>query len=118
MACLAGASWVQNNILSKNPDPSLRVFVIWVPFLGGSRSAINPSIFPDSRVTYLWDQNAMSSQWFSRHVTRQPGPTWDYYMLFPPGARWVAAPGPVASQGGPVIGATAQLVAALRPFLR
>ena len=104
--------------MSKNPDPTLRVFVIWVPFLNGSRGAINPSVFPDSRVTYLWDQDAMSSQWFSRHLTHQPGPTWDYYMLFGPRARWGAAPGPVISQGGPVIGETANLVAALRPFLQ
>ena len=66
---------MQNNILSRSPDPALRVFVVWVPFLGGTRGAINPSIFPDSRVTYLWDQNAVSSQWFSQHVTRQPRPT-------------------------------------------
>lgn len=106
---------MQNNILSTNADPRLRVFVIWVPFLGGSRGAIN---LPDSRVTYLWDQNAISSRWFSRHITRQPGPTWDYYMLFGPRSRWGAVRGPVASQGGPVIAATADLVAALSPFLR
>ena len=109
---------MQSNILSKNQDPRLRVFVIWVPFLNGSRGAINPSVFPDGRVTYLWDQDAMSSRWFSRHLTHQPGPTWDYYMLFGPRARWGSAPGPVISQSGPVIGATADLVAALRPFLR
>lgn len=118
MTCLAGASWVQNNILSKNPDPALRVFVVWVPFLNGTRGAINPSVFPDSRVTYLWDQNAVSSQWFSRQVTGQPGPTWDYYLLFGPRARWGAVPGPVVSQGGPVIGDTGSLVAAIQPLLR
>jgi len=115
MTCLAGASWVQNNILSRNPDPALRVFVVWVPFLQGTRGAINPSIFPDSRVTYLWDQNAVSSQWFSQHVTSQPGPTWDYYLLF---RRWGAVPGPVVSQGGPVIGDTGSLLAAIHPLLR
>ena len=118
MTCLAGASWVQNNILSRNRDPALRVFVVWVPFLQGTRGAINPSIFPDSRVTYLWDQNAVSSQWFSQYVTGQPGPTWDYYLLFSPRARWGAVPGPVVSQGGPVIGDTWSLLAAIQPLLR
>ena len=117
MTCLAGASWVQNNILSRNPDPALRVFVVWVPFLQGTRGAINASVFPDSRVTYLWDQNAVSSQWFSQHVTGQQGPTWDYYLLFGPRARWGAAPGPVVSQGGPVIGDTGSLLAAIQPLL-
>jgi len=99
-------------------DPALRVLVGWVPFLGGSRDAISPEVFPDSRVTSLWDQNAVSSQWFSRHVTHQLGPTWDYYLLFPPRARWAAVPGPVVSQGGTVIGQSGQLLAAVRPLLR
>jgi len=109
---------VQNNILSRNPDPALRVFVVWVPFLQGTRGSINSSVFPDGRVTYLWDQNAVSSQWFSRHVTNQLGPTWDYYLLFGPRARWGSVPGPVVSQGGPVIGDGGSLLAAIRPLLR
>jgi hypothetical protein len=109
---------VQSNILSRTTDPKLRVFVIWVPFLSGTRAAINPSIFPGSRVTMFWDGTAMSSQWFSQHVTNQPSPTWDYYLLFSPQARWDAVPGPVVSQGGTVIGSTGQLLAAIRPLLR
>ena len=109
---------MQSNILSTMANPALRVLVVWVPFLGGSRGAINPSILPDSRVTNLWDQNAVSSQWFSQHVTHQPGPTWDYYVLFPARARWGAAPGPVVSQGSPVIAFSGQLLAAIRPLLR
>ena len=109
---------MQSNILSRTADPALRVLVVWVPFVSGSRGAINPSIFPDSRVTSLWDQNAVSSQWFSQHVTRQPGPTWDYYLLFPARARWGAVPGPILSQGGPVIDAGEQLLAAINPLLR
>ncbi len=109
---------MQSNILSRTADPALRVLVVWVPFMSGSRGAINPSILPDSRVTSLWDQNAVSSQWFSRYVTKQPGPTWDYYMLFPARARWGAVPGPIVSQGGPVIGASGQLLAAINPLLR
>ncbi len=109
---------MQSNILSRTADPGLRVLVVWVPFLGGTRAAINPSVFPDSRVTSLWDPNALSSQWFSQHVTHQPGPTWDYYLLFGPRARWGAVPGPAVSQGGPVIVDSGQLQAALGPLLR
>jgi hypothetical protein len=109
---------VQGNILTRTRDPDLRVFVIWVPFLNGTRAAINPSIFPGSRVISFWDATAMSSQWFSQHVTGQPGPTWDYYLLFSPRARWDAVPGPVVSQGGSVIGSTRQLLAAMRSLVR
>jgi hypothetical protein len=109
---------VQSNILSRTADPELRVLVVWVPFLGGSRGAINSSIFPDSRVTSLWDAGAVSSHWFSQHVTNQPGPTWDYYLLFPARARWGAVPGPIVSQGGPVIADGSQLLSAIHPLLR
>jgi hypothetical protein len=108
---------VQSNILSKNPDPRLRVFAVWVPFMAGTSGAVRPSIFSDSRVTDLWDQNAISSSWFSAHLTHQPGPTWDYYLLFGPHARWAAVPGPVVSQGGTVIGSSAALLAAIDPLL-
>jgi hypothetical protein len=106
---------VQNNILSKMTDPALRVYLIWVPFLNGTRSAINPAIIPDSRVTSFWDGHAISSRWFSRVSHFQP--TWDYYMLFPAHARWRSVPGPVASQGGSVIGMANHLLAAIRPML-
>jgi hypothetical protein len=109
---------VQSNILRTDPSANLRVYVVWVPFLQGTRTAINRSVFPDARVTNLWDQHAVSSQWFAGHVAQQPPPTWDYYMLFGPGATWKAAPAPVVSQGGPVIGSSGQLLAAIRPFLR
>jgi hypothetical protein len=99
-------------------DPGLRVLVVWVPFMSGTRQAINPSVFPDRRVTYLWDGNAISSQWLSAHVTHQLGPTWDYYLLFGANARWGSVPGLVLSQGGPVIADGAQLIAAIRPVLR
>lgn len=109
---------MQSNILSRTADPALRVLVVWVPFLNGSRGAINSSIFPDRRVTSLWDGSAVSSQWFSQHVTKQPGPTWDYYLLFPAQARWGAVPGPIVSQGGPVIAVGSQLLSAIHPLLR
>jgi len=98
-------------------DPSLRVLVVWLPFVSGTRQAINPSVFPDRRVTSLWDGNAISSQWLSQHVTHQPGPTWDYYLLFGAKARWGSVPGPVLSQGGSVIGSSSQLLSAIRPLL-
>ena len=109
---------MQSNILSRNANPSLRVFVVWVPFLAGTRSAINPSVFPDARVTSLWDGRAVSSQWFAQHVTHQPAPCWDYYLLFSSRARWGAVPGPVVSQGGPVISQTGALLGAIQPLLR
>lgn len=104
--------------MSRISDPNLRVIVVWLPFVSGTRQAINPSVFPDRRVAYLWDGKALSSQWLSAHVTHQIGPTWDYYLLFGSKARWGSVPGPVLSQGGPVIADSSQLLTAIRPLVR
>jgi hypothetical protein len=117
MTCLAGASWVQSNILSRTTDPALRVLVVWVPFMGASKHSINPNLFPGTRITSFWDPGALASQWLSSHVTHQSGPTWDYYLLFGPAARWGAVPGPVVSQGGPIIATSGQLLTAIQPLL-
>ena len=108
---------MQSNILARSASSNLAVFVVWVPFVAGTRQAVNTSVLPDRRVTDLWDGSAVSSQWFSAHVTHSGGPTWDYYLLFSPRARWGAVPGPVVSQGGPVIGDTGSLLAAIQPLL-
>jgi hypothetical protein len=86
-------------------DPALRVLVVWVLFPSGSRDGIYPSAFPDSRITSFWNQNAVSSQWFSQHVIGQPGPTWDYYLLFPPRAGISAAVLMLAAAGAVGMGA-------------
>src|SRR5258708_6592825 len=99
MTCLAGASWVQGNILSRMPDPALRVLVVWVPFVGGTRQAINPSVLPDRRVTSLWDPNSGSSQWLWAHVTNQIRPALDYYQPFGAPPPWGPAPRPWLRQG-------------------
>jgi hypothetical protein len=46
---------VQSNILARTADPKLAVFVVWVPFLKGTRNAINQSVLADSRVRRFWD---------------------------------------------------------------
>lgn len=118
MTCLAGASWVQSNILADSSDQRLRVYAIWLPFSGGSQEAVNPTVLADRRVSDLWDQQALASQWFSRHVTHLSFPTWDYYLLFGPNARWRRSPQPVVSEGGSVIGRSGDLRAAIAPLLR
>ncbi len=109
---------MQSNILATTASSHLAVFVVWVPFLNGTRSAVNTSVMPDSRVTDLWDGGAVSSQWFSAHVTHASFPTWDYYLLFGPKARWGSVPAPLVSQGGPVVANGGQLQAALQRLLR
>jgi hypothetical protein len=109
---------VQSNILSRASGSDLRVFVIWVPFMAGTRSAVNTGILPDARVTDLWDGTALSSTWFGQHVLHNGWQVWDYYLLFGPKARWGASVGPVITDGGPVIADTGRLISAIQPYLR
>ncbi len=108
---------MQSNILSRTSNKSLRVYAVWLPFSGGNQAAVNPAVLGDPRVKDFWDERAVASEWFSAHVTHFPVPTWDYYFLFGPEARWTQVPQPIVSQGGSVIGRAGALRAAIAPLL-
>ena len=109
---------MQSEILEKYPNARLKVLAVWFNMLAGdSRQFLDTKVLGDPRVTYYWDQDKVTGSWFSQHVTGEAGITWDSYFLYGPDARWGAAPGPLVSSGGPVIGSTTELGAAVRPFL-
>jgi hypothetical protein len=110
---------VQREILEADPGADLAVYAVWVPFLGGTRDAANLSqrVLPDPRVVQFWDGSALTSDWFAKHVERSPGPAWDVYYLYGPGARWSEVPGPLVSSGGTIIGRSSALKEAIGPLL-
>jgi hypothetical protein len=110
---------VQREILEADPEAGLAVYAVWLPFLGGSRDAANLSrrVLPDRRVVHLWDESAITSDWFAEHVERSPAPAWDVYFLYGPDARWSNLPGPLVSSGGTIIGRSSALKAAIDPLL-
>ena len=112
MTCLAGASWVRTEILEQLPNANLRVYAVWLPFLGGSFDAVDPAVLPDDRVVHVWDEEVISSDWFGGNVVGGGAPSYDYYLLFGPDADWPAggAP-PLAGVGSTIIGRGDQLVA-------
>jgi len=116
--CHAGASWVQDNILQSHPRTDVAVFVVWFPVLAGDdRSAWDPSVLPDPRVTDFWDGDGIVSSWYQNNVVHTSGIVWDAYFLYGPRARWRATPGRALSAEGPVDYHTGELEAAMRPFL-
>jgi hypothetical protein len=110
---------VQREILEADPDADLAVYAVWLPFLGGSRDAANLSrrVLPDRRVIHLWDESAITSDWFAKHVERSPAPAWDVYYLYGPDARWSDLPGPLVSSGATIIGRSSALKTAIAPLL-
>ncbi len=90
--CLQGASALEK-LLKTQPDPKLRVFVIWEPVLPTDMGA--PSTFTlkrvsDLRVSQYWDKEHMVS-----HLLGERDPAsvvWDYVAVYESGKLWDQAP--------------------------
>ena len=125
--CLRGASAIQK-LLDSQPDPQLRVFVIWEPVIvtdvapptSGTLARVH-----DARAAQFWDEDRVVSAEIVRSVRNDPGRyrfteplyedtiVWDTVLLIPPGARWETAfPVPVY-YGYPVVQEIDGLIAAL-----
>ncbi len=110
---------MQTEILEKEATANLRVYTVWVPFLGGNRDATRRTqgIMSDQRVTQYWDEEAVTSEWFTTNVDGGSGPGYDVFYLYGPDARWSDVPGPLVESGGTVIGQTDRLRAAVGSLL-
>lgn len=94
---------MQSEILEKNPQPGLAVYAVWLPFLGGSKQAIDTGIMADPRVVHFWDGARLTSEWFGDTVF-DGFLAWDVYLLYGPDAMWGATPSQPVSAGGTVLG--------------
>ena len=110
---------MQREILQTDRTPDLRVYAVWVPFLGGNEQAagIARQVLPDPRVVQYWDGGALTSRWFAENVDHSPGLAWDVYYLYGPEATWAKMPEPLLSSGGSIIGQSSGLDAAISPLL-
>lgn len=110
---------MQREILENSSSANLRVYAVWVPFLGGTRESADLSrgVLPDPRVVQFWDGSSLTSQWFAENVEHSAAPAWDVYYLYGPDATWTDAPGPLASSGGTIIGRSGELKQAISPLL-
>lgn len=106
---------MQNEILSKHPAADLDVYVVWFNmFPGDARWRWDGDGMTDPRVVHYWDEQKTVGTWFSANLTGRGSPTWDFYAVYPPDARDLAAP---SSQGGTIISRRAELQSALGPVL-
>jgi hypothetical protein len=77
-------------------DPSIRVFVAWVPILQDDKGPPDEetvALVPDGRATHYWDAEGALPKLF-HPVLRLPEdwPAWDVYLVYPPSVRWDAEP--------------------------
>lgn len=118
--CVQGAQLTQK-LLEEHSEANVRVYSVWLPMLPGDRrSAWNPKLLSDRRVTHYWDGGAkVVGAWFRDHLAEldktgaeghdfmrgafgNKRAAWDVYFLFGPDAVWEEIPAPLISWGRPV----------------
>ena len=85
--------------MSRIDSPDLRVYIVWVPIMGGDSLATAREALPrlrGERVRHYWDESGALGKAAGRTLAlpvRQgaPGETafaWDVYLAYGPGATW------------------------------
>jgi hypothetical protein len=123
--CLAGARWVQDEILEKNPTLDLKVYMVWLPvYFTDRRSAWDEHVMPDSRVAHYWDEERIVGQWLAEHTNENRdgmiyGAYWDRYFLYSPSVTWESSGLSEDSliSHYPIVYNTDDLLAQIEPFL-
>ena len=103
---MRGARWVQERLLDRYDDPSLKVYAVWFSMVrGDKRSAFNPRLLTDPRVTHLWDEEKIVGRWFGENFELEGCDNevlWDAFFVFGPDAVWMNKPGPLENCGFPI----------------
>ena len=101
-----GASWVQEEVLTKHKDADLKVYAIWFSMYPTDRREQWPAnILTDPRVVNIWDELKVVGTFYAERYgemesTVVPESTgwqdtpilWDAYLVYGPDARWEDAP--------------------------
>ena len=88
---------VQDNVLAKLNNDTLRVYVVWTPVLReDNRMAARQSVasITDGRATHFWDEDKSLGLSFGKLVTlpRKRELAWDVYFVFDEQSEWRETP--------------------------
>ncbi|HMC83335.1 MAG TPA: hypothetical protein VKL61_08900 [Candidatus Polarisedimenticolia bacterium] len=103
---MAGARWVQTEILRQNPSLKVKVYAVWFNMVWSDSRSFWPSrAMNDPRVTNLWDRKKIVGRWYASQIdgADPDAVVWDTYYLYGPEARWDGAPPAAISHGGPIV---------------
>ncbi|MCI0396701.1 MAG: YceI family protein, partial [Chloroflexi bacterium] len=124
-SCLAGARWLEEQLLRPHPELEVQVYAVWFAMvspeflpaeLDGRR---DESLLNDPRVIHFWDQQRLVNAWFAANVPLE-GPEraslrrtygqldwgvyiWDAYFLYGPEGEWAGVAQAPAGAGYPII---------------
>lgn len=113
---MAGARWVQKDLLAANPDAELEVLAVWFNmYQGDDRSQWPAQLLTDPRVVHYWDRDQILGRYYAEHVTdrRMGDIEWDAYFLYSPDSRGEEALPAAIVSGAPIVHNTEQLEEAL-----
>jgi hypothetical protein len=108
---------VRENVLDRDPDPTLRLFVVWMPMLPtDARDEIDAERLSGPRIRQFWDGERI----LGTHLAEldigglgYSGIVWDAFFVFGSDARWDERPSALVASGAPVIAETEKLESAL-----
>jgi len=100
---------MQREVLSKYPDPDLRVYMVWVPKLRGLERDVASATtqYPDVRAMHFWDAPSVLVRGY-RDTLKLPEDAWDVFLLYGPDARWDDARPPVPEYWAHQLGTAAK----------
>jgi hypothetical protein len=95
--CIRGVTAVEEEVLRKLADPSLRVYLVWVPVMpkDDARAAEQAAArFAAPRVRQYWDADGRLAAALGRtlEIPADDGPAWDVYLLYDRGRHWEGTP--------------------------
>lgn len=114
--CIAGAEWVQKNVLEPNPEAEIRVFAIWFNMISGDKRSRWPgTILNDPRVVHFWDANRTVGRWYAQDPQvretslTDAGVVWDTFFLYGQQAVWESTPSELIDHGSTIMASRQRL---------
>ena len=117
--CLTGASWLQQEVLSRNPDSKLAVYAVWEKGLPtDSRAEWDGSVLADRRVDHFWDPDRVVREALAAQGDAQESRAHlDQFFVFGPEANWAGSPSGLLETGRSILGRSDEVRKALTPLL-
>lgn len=119
--CVAGANWVEDNILDAYPEADIAVIAVWFNMYPGDQKAKwDPIIIDDARVSHYWNEGKQLGRWYAEEgvYTRFGGDiAWDMFILYGPDSKWDEGTQAIISSGATIIREQDLLLETAIPFL-
>jgi hypothetical protein len=119
--CVAGANWVEKNILDAYPEADISVLAVWFNmYPGDQKNEWDPIIIDDPRVSHYWNEGRHLGKWYASEgvYTRFGGQiAWDMFILYGPDTIWEDGTQSIVSSGATIIREKDLLFDSLLPYL-